>query len=157
MRRALLVLCLSRCCLAFLSAQEASGSSSEQRFPTYESELSELSAIWARLSILSAAQNQDLLLSKESLRKLTAELESLKSELAVLRRKLQHSEGQLTGLSEELKKVRSSLEDLERSFTEYKAAAEARIKAESRKVWAAAGLGALAGAAAAFILAAVAR
>jgi predicted nucleic acid-binding Zn-ribbon protein len=140
-----------------LSAQEASGSSSEQKFPTYESELSELNAIWARLSILSAAQNQDLLLSKESLRKLTAELEHLKSELTVLRQKLQHSEGQLTELSEELKKVWSSLEDLERSFTEYKRAAEAKIKAESRKVWMAAGLGALGGATVAFILAAVAR
>jgi len=99
----------------------------------YASELNRLQAISARLKAISLQLELKLEYSSRSLQALTAELDSLKAELADIRNKLQISLDRSDQLAEMLKKSEDSLTSLEPSFKEYKDAAETKIKRLERE------------------------
>ena len=100
----------------------------------YESELSRLKVISARLQAISLALDLKLSESEASLQALSNELETLRIELQGLKNQLATSSRESVQLGETLEKSEALLAKLTASFKEYKDAAEAKIKRLDRKV-----------------------
>ena len=127
-------------------AQSPSASAPGGVSTIYADELSRLAAISTRLAQLNETLRAELSISKASSSALAASLESSRVELAALRRELEESRTlstelasrarssatESTALLEALRKAEDSLTSSERSFEEYRRAAEVRVlKAEA--------------------------
>jgi chromosome segregation ATPase len=100
----------------------------------YESELSRLKVISARLQAISVQLDLKLSESEKSLQALSNELETLRIELQGLKNQLETSSQGSAQLGETLAKSEALLARLTASFQEYKDAAETKIKRLDRKV-----------------------
>jgi len=126
--RGVLLLCLALSFSGPLWAQGAPTSPAVPQSATYESELSRLKVIFARLSAISMQLDAKLANSEQALTKLSDELATLRLELEGLRTKLGESLQESEALAEMLERSAISLERALESFRAYRIEAEAKIR-----------------------------
>ena len=105
----------------------------EENYVITGNELSELNSILERLETLNMSLKSDLVASKENLLLLENELQTCKIDLAALQICLARSQAESITLGEQLRIADSSLAAAEKSFSEYKAAVQSRIRVLTRQ------------------------
>jgi septal ring factor EnvC (AmiA/AmiB activator) len=115
-------------CLLFSLVSASARCQTGENYVISGSELTQLSTIFERLDALNARLQSELTASRESLTQLENELIGLKQDLDELQKHLAASGTELTQLREQLRIAQDLLTRVERSFEEYRNAAESRIR-----------------------------